>query len=117
LYSAIDEAQLEQLREVERRGQQPFVAQLVEDFLGGLDHEFADIVEAIGEDKRILAQARAHALAGAAASVGARELATALRPPAFEVQPTYLAVLEPCVKRARAALRNWLTNQSPTANS
>jgi signal transduction histidine kinase/CheY-like chemotaxis protein len=111
LDSAIDETQLEQLREVERRGQQPFVVQLVEDFLGGLDNEFADIVEAIREEERILAQQRAHALAGAAASVGARELAMALRPPAFEARPTYLALLEPCVKRTRIALQNWLTNQ------
>jgi signal transduction histidine kinase/DNA-binding response OmpR family regulator len=113
----VDEAMLAQLSELENRSRQPFVARLVEDYLYGLDQEFASIVRAIEAHDTARAFSRAHALAGASASVGARALANALKAPQFGAQESEIPKLERCRIQTLRALRDWLANRQTVHGS
>lgn len=111
--SVIDAAILAQLCDVGRRGGRAFAEPLVEDYLAGLDKEFADVVRAVEAGNKSAAQAFAHALSGASVAVGARALADRLRAPRFTAHVDQLAELIDCREQTRDALQKWLVNQRP----
>lgn len=99
----LDTTTLSQLRELEKKSQKPFVDGLIADFLITLENDSKRLSNAIelGDERKI--RQEAHALAGAALSVGAKRLSALCK------QANIGAVeLAATVEQTSSALREWV---------
>ena len=103
----LDQATLNSLAELEKRAAEPFLVRLIDRFLAGLPDDVARVKTEwlTGDLEKI--EAAAHALAGAAASVGAGALARAARRMCDAPEDVHMAELASVGGRTAVALVAW----------
>ena len=103
----LDHATLNSLAELEQRATEPFLARLIDRFLQGLSDDVARVKTEWAKDDLETTEAAAHALAGAAAAVGAGALSRAARRMCDEPEDTSMTELTRVADQTRVALTSW----------
>ena len=103
----LDQVTLTSLAELEKRASEPFLIRLIDRFLKGLPDDLARVrAEWLSGDLE-KTEAAAHALAGAAAAVGAGALSRAARRMCDAPEDLYMAELASVADRTAVALATW----------
>lgn len=119
----LDQATLNSLAELEKRAAEPFLVRLIDRFLKSLPEDVTRVKIEWMADNLEQTEAAAHALAGAAAAVGAGALSRAARHMSDSPDDLCMAELTSLAERTRAALVIWrndlvaATGVSPLRNT
>ena len=103
----LDQATLNSLAELEKRAAEPFLVRLIDRFLKGLPEDVARVQAEWATDDIEKTEAAAHALAGAAAAVGAGALSRAARRMCDSPEDLHLAEISSVAERTVVALTTW----------
>ena len=103
----LDQATLNSLTELEKRATEPFLSRLIDRFLKGLPDDVARVKAQWLTSDLENTEAAAHALAGAAAAVGAGALSRAARRMCDAPEDLYMAELASVAERTAVALAAW----------
>ena len=108
----LDAETLDSLAELEVRAPEPFLDKLIHRFLDGLTAQIAAIDRACELGDSEDAGAKAHSLAGAAAAVGASELARAARAVCDDPVATRVAELDAISRTTATELSAWTSRRA-----
>lgn len=111
----LDQATLNSLAELEKRAAEPFLLRLIDRFLKGLPDDVARVTAEWATEDTEKTEAAAHALAGAAAAVGAGELSRAARRMCDLPEDLHLAELTIVAERTVVALTTWRNDLAGSA--
>ena len=103
----LDHGTLNSLVELEKRAAEPFLVRLIDRFLKGLPEDVARVNAEWLADDLEKTEAASHALAGAAAAVGAGALSNAARRMCDAPDEVCMAELASVSERTQAALLIW----------
>ncbi len=109
----LDQTTLNSLRELEKRAAEPFLSRLLDRFLNGLPDDVARVKTAFLNDDLEATEAAAHALAGAAAAVGAGALERAARRMYDSSEELHMTELASVAERTAGALTTWRHEFAP----
>ncbi len=103
----LDQATLNSLTELEKRAAEPFLSRLIDRFLKGLPDDVACVRAEWMTGDLETTEAAAHALAGAAAAVGAAALSRAARRMCDSPDDLHMAEITSVAGRTALALTTW----------
>ena len=103
----LDQATLHSLLELEKRAAEPFLSRLIDRFLNGMADEVALVTAEWLADHLEKTEAAAHALAGAAATVGAGALSRAAQRMCESPDDLYMVELTSVAEQTGVALLAW----------
>lgn len=103
----LDQATLDSLADLEKRAAEPFLIRLINRFQTSLPDDVSRVKAAWETGDLEETEAAAHALAGAAAAVGAAALLRAARRMCDSPEDLYMAELSSVAERTVAALTRW----------